>query len=815
MVSGLDRAFGRNLRTTLSGMRRRPLPYLVLCAGTALLTLSFTGSRGLAAPPPGAAPERRTWDRKLDPFLRRIALGSEKHQGPIEEKVPARSRELMQTLPSFVRAEREADNPVLYVKARLAPRREDQARASQELDARLQALGVTVRGRAGDIVSLAVPASALEDVADLDAIASLRAARSYRLQNDVSTSDAFVASRTENATFANAGQNVIVATFDTGIDWTNPDFRNADGTTRILAIWDQTLSDAAHPPPNGFTFGAFYSKADIDAALLGGPTLLTQDGYGHGTHVAGSAAGNGRQTGNGVSSGTFAGVAPAADLVAVRVFDKDGVFCNACDLVSGIDFVDGFARAAGKPWVGNMSLGDDTGGAHDGTSPDELAIDAAVGPARPGTQMAVAAGNSGRSDRHFHWDGTLPAAGANTTTTFTLSSQPPRSGSENDHIWLDFWYHGSDSATFSIVTPGAQTVSAAKGVDGGIACTTSGAVHVDASNANDPDDGDNEVFVQIWDSSSCIPVVEPATGLWTIRVGTNALGGATGGSFDLWNAADALRASTGYVNLSVFSLAKSVSVPGTARNAITAGAFNGKVSWLNGAGTTTTVTGNVGDRASFSGIGPTRDGRIKPEVAAPGYYVGSTYASQSPASSSAFHERDGLHVDMAGTSMATPHVAGTAALLLSLHPGFDGAQVKAAIQRAARADLQTGGVPNNNFGWGKLRALEAAFEADAASGDIAADASGSHFSWAGDPQIGSWNVYRGTIPGISSTNYGSCFLSGLTQPQFSDPSAPAANQAWMYLVTGVYLNPVTSQFVEGSLGTDSTGAVRPNNSPCP
>src|SRR5215831_15374701 len=179
-------------------MKRRLLPYLVLCASTAFLAF--------AAPPRGTAPEPRTWDRKLDPFLRRIALGSEKHQGPIEEKVPAQSRELMHTLPSFVRAERDADNPLLYVKGRLAPAREDGT-----LDKRLQALGVTVRGRAGNVVSLAVPAASLEEVANLDAFASLRAARSYRLQNDVSTSDAFVASRTENTTFANAGQNVIVA----------------------------------------------------------------------------------------------------------------------------------------------------------------------------------------------------------------------------------------------------------------------------------------------------------------------------------------------------------------------------------------------------------------------------------------------------------------------------------------------------------------------------------------------------------------------------------------------------------------------------
>src|SRR5215831_9166314 len=111
-------------------MRRRLLPYLVLSAGTAFLTLSFSSTSSTGT---------RSWDRKLDPFLRRIALGSEKHQGPIAENVPARSRELMRALPAFVRAERDADDPIVYVKARVAAD-EGGARLPEGLERRLRAL---------------------------------------------------------------------------------------------------------------------------------------------------------------------------------------------------------------------------------------------------------------------------------------------------------------------------------------------------------------------------------------------------------------------------------------------------------------------------------------------------------------------------------------------------------------------------------------------------------------------------------------------------------------------------------------------------
>jgi subtilisin family serine protease len=755
---------------------------------TLILAAVLAGSAVGAAPPAD-----RPWVGKLDPFLRRVALGL--------HAPSAHPRDLVESLPSFVRARRDAADPVLYVKGRLDG-------LSPE---RLSALGVEVRGRAGEIVSLAIPATALEAVASLREVRWLKVGRSYELNTSVSTSSAFVASRDVNSGLGNIGQGVIVGIVDTGIAWNNADFRRPDGTTRVLAIWDQTLTDASYPPPAGFSFGSYYTGAQINAALQGGPQLPTNDGYGHGTHVAGIAAGNGRAIGNGsLPSGTYAGVAPDADLLIVRVFDNSGIFCNACDLTAAVQFIDQFAAAAGKPWVGNMSLGDDTGGAHDGTSPDELAIDALVGPGHPGKQMAVAAGNSGA--RHIHWEGTQ-AAGTTRTNTFQAAT-PVLPTPGNDFTFLDLWYEGADRSTLEMVMPGGQVVSAAYGTASGDLCLTAGGtINIDATNAPDPQNGLNEVVVLITDPASC-PIVEPPGGTWTIRLVSQTVGSSTG-AFDMWTAWSGRLGSGVSQFLSTFSLNKTVSVPGTSRNAITAGAYTSKVSWINSVGSTTNTAGVVGTAPSFSGSGPTRDGRIKPDISAPGLNVGSSRPTEFvPGFDPTFWERDGAHYNMGGTSMATPHVAGTVALLFAANPALDGAEARAVLQRSAVVDAQTGAVPNTRFGWGKLRALEAAYESAALATNLAAT-SDTNFAWTGAGTNTSWNVYRGTIPGLSATNYGACFLSGLLTPAFSDSEVPPAGTSFVYHAAGVYLHPTTHLPVEGSLGTDSAGRVRPNNFPCP
>jgi len=705
-------------------------------------------------------------------------------------------------LPSNVPADHDRRDPGLRVKAGLR-----EGASWTRLEPTLRDMGVEIRGRVGPVAALRVPASAFDGLAALPGVAWIRSARSYHLTNDVSTGASYDASDAANTTFGTKGAGVIVAIIDTGISWRDNDFRKPDGTSRVLGIWDQTIVDPLHGPPTGFSFGAYYSKADIDAGIAGTQTILTGDGHGHGSHVAGTAAGNGRTTGLGIPAGTFAGVAPEADLLVVRVFDDQGGFCLDCDLTAAMQFIQQTAAAAGKPWVANMSLGADLG-AHDGSDPDELTIDQIAGPGRSGAQVAVAAGNS--NTRAMHWSGSIAVPGTVLTTQFNPTHNN-LSGAENEFLWMDLWYDGGDNATVEIVTPGGTVVSAARGADSGIHCTSDGAVEIDATNTSDPANGANEVFVQLWDSSACSPATGPRAGTWTLRVRAVSAGTTGAHVFDVWNEADLNGVL--FVTFSPATAGMTVGIPATTRYGLTAGSYISKCQWLNSGGTVSSgcTSTSVGGIAASSGAGPTRDGRIKPDLAAPGQFIGSVFTGSIRATQGALAlERDGQHGNISGTSMATPHLTGTAALLLALRPQLAGADIKAAMQASARSDAFTGLVPNNRFGAGKLRTLEAAWQAASLVTDLAATSSGG-FSGTVDPLMTGYDVYRGAIPGIAPGNDGSCFLVGLSSPSFNDPEFPPAGQAFFYLVAGTN----SPAGIKGTLGVDSAGRLRVPALPCP
>lgn len=157
------------------------------------------------------------------------------------------------------------------------------------------------------------------------------------------------------------GQGIIVAVLDSGVDYAHPDFRNEDGTTRILALWDQT---AAGTPPEGYRIGAEFTREQINEALEASSAqeryriVPSRDLTGHGTGVLGIAAGNGRASG-----GQYRGMASRSDLLVVKLgLPRPGSFPRTTELMQAVDYAIKKAIEFGKPIAINLSFGTVYGG---------------------------------------------------------------------------------------------------------------------------------------------------------------------------------------------------------------------------------------------------------------------------------------------------------------------------------------------------------------------------------------------------------------------------------------------------------------------
>jgi len=220
-----------------------------------------------------------------------------------------------------------------------------------------------------------------------------------------------------NHLLGNTGKGVIVGIVDTGIDWCHPDFVDpSTGRSRILYLWDQTMSPIyGEHSPLGF-YGVEYGNADINAALgmCNHSLVRSVDTDGHGTHVAGIAAGNGTASG-----GLYRGMAPEADIIVVKSDGSDP------KLIDGVDYVFQKAAALGKPAVVNLSWGGHLD-PHDGTSFLDTVLDYLSG---SGRILVASAGNEGGDNIHAQLTG-----GAGDITLATNYADVP----------IDVWHDGRD-----------------------------------------------------------------------------------------------------------------------------------------------------------------------------------------------------------------------------------------------------------------------------------------------------------------------------------------------------------------------------------
>jgi subtilisin family serine protease len=291
-------------------------------------------------------------------------------------------------------------------------------------------------------------------------VKSLKGSRRIRPHLERLTGDIFAGGGSSPLDHTNGGDAVIIGIIDFGLDFVHRNFRDREGNSRILALWDQKAAPC-DDSPKPFGYGRVFSKSDIDNALKTADPhgaleySLPKDGIAgtgaHGTYVADVAAGNGLGSG-------CRGVAPGANIVFVDIATSGtpihsqhsvgNTFGDSAQLLEAIAYIFEFAKKHNKPCVINVSLGTDSG-PHDGTTLVEEAIDRLV-TQEPNRAVVIAAGNS--FGKALHATGKVPADGY-----VDLKWRIPRFESTGNE--LEIWYPGHDRLTVEVIDPDGTLVA--------------------------------------------------------------------------------------------------------------------------------------------------------------------------------------------------------------------------------------------------------------------------------------------------------------------------------------------------------------------
>lgn len=550
----------------------------------------------------------------------------------------------------------------------------------------LEALGARVQTRGGSITTVRAPLERVGDLLHARGLRRLAAASGLEPMLDVSV-DSIAAPQAWDGLIPPQnmplrGEGIVVGIVDSGIDLGHPDFRSPDGGTRVLFLWDQTVG-IDHP--QGFTYGTEYTAAMIDA----GQAAECRDTRGHGTQMAGIAAGNGRATGNGQPASRYVGVAPQAHLVVVKSDLTDA------EIIDGVSYIFGKAEALGLPAVVNLSVGTQKGG-HDGSALLDVALSALAG---PGRIITAAAGNFGDLPVHGRAD---LGPGETRGIGFTIPPYTEDNLLYDESLFLEGWHDGDAAFRVRLRSPnGLATSWIEPGEASGTVVNADAKVMIENA-VYTSSKGSRLIGITFWRGTPGDPA--PAPGTWTIELERTP--GTASGGVDFW----LTRWSLGTATWPGFADAEptgTLASPATADAVISTGAYVTKRTWTNVNGGQSSYGFQVlGSIAYFSSLGPRRDGALRPDVVAPGFGVASALSADSPQSAWS-QVQDGVHSVGSGTSQANAHTTGAVALIMEeLVAGGEGfpspERIRAILRERAHHDGFTGAPYDPAYGNGKL-----------------------------------------------------------------------------------------------------------------
>lgn len=462
------------------------------------------------------------------------------------------------------------------------------------------------------------------------------------------------------------GEGILIGFVDTGIDYANQVFLNPDGTSRVAAIWDQTQNEGT--PPEGFEYGTEYTQEMINQAVKSEnpyDIVPSRDENGHGTFMAGIAAGNE------MPDGSFVGAAPKAQVVAVKLkpaknylrnyfrIKDDAIAYQETDILTGLQYLDEYAERHDMPMVVCIGVGTNSGG-HNGS----LVIDRVISHFGSAVGNIYVAAGGNETDRFHHYLG-------------QYSEEDPyqeveiRVGEGENGFTLELWAKEPEVYSVAIRSPGGEYIpKIAARLD----------VNEQISFIFDNTIIDLRYHVIVAETGGFLIImrfINPTPGLWTLQV-YNSL--YVTGRYHLWLPMEQ------FMNPNTVFLRPSPDVtitsPGDASYVISTACYNHRTSGIY----------------QHSSRGFTADSRIKPDIAAPGVDV------YGPAPGNRF-------VTRTGTSVAAAHMAGASALLQEWSiKRLSGRMLSTADAMALfirGASRRTGTIyPNREWGYGILNVYD-------------------------------------------------------------------------------------------------------------